>query len=34
MQPKEREALTVKMLIMLANIPIALFYLYIIFYKF
>jgi hypothetical protein len=34
MQPKDREALMVKMLIMLANIPIALFYLYIIFYKF
>lgn len=33
-QPKEREALTVKMLIMLANIPIALLYLYIVFYKF
>ncbi|MFN3968788.1 hypothetical protein [Flavobacterium sp.] len=33
-QPKDREALTVKMLIILANIPIALFYLYIIFNKF
>ncbi|MFN3753777.1 hypothetical protein [Flavobacterium sp.] len=33
-KPQEREALTIKMLIMLANIPIALLYLYIIFYKF
>ena len=33
-KPNEREDLTIKMLIMLANIPIALLYLYIVFNKF
>jgi hypothetical protein len=33
-KPNEREDLTIKMLIMLANIPIALLYLYIVFHKF
>lgn len=33
-KPKEREDLAIKMLIMLANIPIALLYIYIVFHKF
>ncbi|WP_291131989.1 hypothetical protein [Flavobacterium sp. UBA7682] len=33
-KPEEREALAIKMLIMLANIPIALLYLCIVFHKF
>jgi hypothetical protein len=33
-KPKERKDLTIKMLIMLANLPIVLLYLYIVFHKF